>query len=117
VPVRRPSLEEWFLAYQLDRLKRDHFHLPFYVDVDLAPVLAAAPEGRRPSVTALLVKASGMLAAERPEANRVVFRTFYGMRILEPGYVAVNVPAARSTPRPPWSGSPSSSPWPRSGPS
>lgn len=93
MPVRSPTLEEWFLAYQLERVKRDHFHLPFQQDVDVTPLHRAfASRGERLPVTALLIKALGMLARGHPEANRLVFRTPLGMRILEPAYVAVNVP-------------------------
>ncbi|MBT5092953.1 MAG: hypothetical protein HOM21_01835, partial [Halobacteriovoraceae bacterium] len=34
--VRQATLEEWFLVYQLDRIKKDHFHLPFNLDIDIS---------------------------------------------------------------------------------
>lgn len=93
MPVRHPTLEEWFLAYQLDRVKRDHFHLTLDMEADVTRLVQDhADAGARLPVTAVLVKAMALLAREQPEVNRVVFRTLLGMRILEPSYVAVNVP-------------------------
>lgn len=42
--------------------------------------------------TALMIKAAGLLAEKHPEVNRIVFRTFYGLRIFDPKYVSVNLP-------------------------
>ncbi len=93
MPLRTPTLEEWFLAYQLSWTKRDHFHLPFSVDVDVSRLCAYYREQKkRLPITSLLIKAAGLFAERFPEANRVVFQTPWGMRILEPHYVAVNVP-------------------------
>lgn len=93
MPVRAPTLEEWFLAYQLDRVQRDHFHLVLDTEADVTHLADDYRQaGRRLPVTAVLVKAMGLLAQEQPVVNRMVFRTLLGMRILEPGYVAVNVP-------------------------
>jgi hypothetical protein len=93
MPVRPPTLEEWFLAYQLDRVKRDHFHLTLDMEADVTTLARDHEEaGHRLPVTAVLVKAMAVLARENPVVNRMIFRTLLGMRVLEPDYVAVNVP-------------------------
>ena len=93
MPVRHPTLEEWFLAHQLERVKRDHFHLTLDMEADVTELAGDHRDGGgRLPVTAVLVKAMALLAREQPVVNRVVFRTWFGMRIWEPAYVAVNVP-------------------------
>lgn len=93
MPVRKPSLEEWFLIHQLDHVAKTHFHLPFTLDVSVTSLRDAYQSlGSTPNWTAILVKASGLLLEKHPVLNRVVFRTVFGDRILEPDYIAVNVP-------------------------
>lgn len=91
--VRKPSLEEWFLIYQLSHIKKNHFHLPFYLTVDVSRLVKHfEAKGEKLPVTALMIKASGLLAQKNPEVNRIVFKTFYGTRIFEPSYISVNLP-------------------------
>lgn len=93
MPVRHPTLEEWFLAHQLDRVKRDHFHLSLDMEADVTALARDHRDaGGRLPVTAVLIKALALVAREDPSVNRMVFRTVLGMRVLEPDYVAVNVP-------------------------
>lgn len=91
--IRKATLEEWFLIYQLDALKHRHFHLPFYLTVDVTHLYQQfQKKGQKMPTTALMVKAAGLVAKQHPAVNRLVFRTFYGWRILEPDYVSVNLP-------------------------
>lgn len=43
-------------------------------------------------LTAMTVKALGLLLEERPDLNRIYARTMFGSRLICPDYVAVNVP-------------------------
>lgn len=91
--IRRLTLEEWFLDYQLQAVKKDHFHLPFYLDIPLAPLTEPWERiGRRPPIPAMVIRACGVLASRRPDVNRMLFRTPLGPRIVEFDTVAVNVP-------------------------
>lgn len=91
--VRKATLEEWFLVYQLDKIKKDHFHLPFYMTVDVSKLAKHfSDQTQKLPVTGLMVKAVGLLAEKHSEINRIVFRTFYGLRIFDPEYISVNLP-------------------------
>jgi hypothetical protein len=91
--VRKLSLEEWFLIYQLKHIKKNHFHLPFYLSVDISKLAGHYEQkDQKIPVTALIIKASALLAKKNPEVNRIVFRTFYGTRIFDPSYISVNLP-------------------------
>lgn len=90
--VRPLSLDEWFLSLQLDKIK-DGFHLPITMSVDISHLVREYHQAHRKlSFTALLIKASSILIKERPECNKVFFKTFFGKKIVEPAYNAVNVP-------------------------
>ena len=91
--VRRPDLEEWFLVHQLRALGRRHFHLPVRFDADVTALVAAWDEAGQPvPVTAVLARALGLWARRRPEVNRMVFDTVFGLRVVDFPYVNVNVP-------------------------
>jgi hypothetical protein len=90
--VRRASLEEWFLDLQLRTVARDHFHIPFTVDVPVGELFAAWRDRGRVPTPAIVVRAVAALAVARPLLNRMLFRTPLGMRILEFDQVRVNVP-------------------------
>ncbi len=92
--VRRPDLEEWFIQYQLRYLARHHFHIPLFLTIDFSRIRQAYRDRhRKPApLLAIMVRALSLLARRRPEVNRVVFRTLFGTRIVEPDYVAVNLP-------------------------
>ncbi len=91
--IRRQTLEEWFLSYQLRRLGRAHFHLPFSIDVDITNIENAyAAENKKVPYTAVVVKAVALLARKFPYVNRMLFPTFYGNRVVDFPYVNVNMP-------------------------
>ncbi len=91
--IRRQNLEEWFLQYQLDALARNHFFLPASGTFDITELSRAyAAQGLRPPLTAIVVKAAGMMAREYPEVNRVVLATPLGTRVVQFEEAHVNLP-------------------------
>ncbi len=91
--VRKLTLEEWFLYYQLRHIKNRHFHLPGFIEVDLSRVATYYKEkGRKLPLSLILVKAAGLLVRECPEINRQIFKTPFGLRFLESESTSVNVP-------------------------
>ena len=91
--IRKLTLEEWFLDYQLDAIWNGYCHLGFNIDVDVTNLVnEAAERGVKFSPTAALIRAIGLLALEKPSANRVMLRTLFGPRILELDSVGVNLP-------------------------
>lgn len=89
MPIRKQTLEEWFLAYQLQHVKRAHFHLPFQVNVDVTG--HCQNPSHKISWTSVVIRAAGLALKKNPRANRAVFKTFYGMRVYEPDHASVNV--------------------------
>ncbi len=95
--IRALTLEEWFTGHQLRAIARRHFHLPIVTSVDVSETARAyAAAGAKPPWTALVVRAAARLAVEVPEVNRLLFDTLWGPRLVEPSYVAVNVPVILS---------------------
>lgn len=93
MPVRRPTLDEWFLDYQLRHASSRHFFLPIDVDADVTPIAKAWEErGKKAPWTAIVVKATALMAERHPDVNRAIFHTFYGTRIVEFDKVIVNLP-------------------------
>ncbi len=91
--IRKLTLEEWFLDYQLDAIWTEYCHLGFNLDIDVTNLVEAAAErGVHFSPTAAMIRAIGLLALEKPAANRVMLRTFFGPRILELDTIGVNLP-------------------------
>jgi hypothetical protein len=91
--VRKLTLEHWFINHQLEAIRERHFHLPGSFDVDVTLAVGELDPLRPTSVmTAMTVKALGLLLEERPDLNRIYARTVFGARLICPDYVAVNVP-------------------------
>jgi hypothetical protein len=91
--IERLTLDEWFLIHQLDKIKKDHFHLPFLSDVKITSLHQKYSNAQEKTpVTAILVKALGHLAYEYPEINQMIFRTFWGIKKLRPEYISINLP-------------------------
>ncbi len=92
--VRKLTLTEWFLAFQMRKMVRDHQHLPAFLDIDITDIASKYEEidGGRPPYVALVVKAAALAGKRVPEINVAYFRTFYGDRILAFESVTVNVP-------------------------
>jgi len=91
--VRKLSLAEWFLHYQLGYCWKNYHHLPEYLDCDVTGLVSATEEaGLRFSPTAAVVKACAMLLEKRPKLNRMLFHTLFGLRMLELDSNRVNLP-------------------------
>ena len=92
MPLRRQGLEEWFLDHQLRRVYRDHDFVQWQLTIDVTELWAAWKALGRVPATSLVIKAVALLAVARPNANRMLFRTFLGTFVAEFPYVNVNVP-------------------------
>ncbi|MBI4345669.1 MAG: hypothetical protein HY553_02365 [Elusimicrobia bacterium] len=97
MPVRRQTLQEWFLDYQLRHEWKRRFFNPVSLDVDVTALAEAYEAKGRPAPwSAIIVKAAALLAERVPAVNRVVFRTFYGTRVVDFDQIIVNFPMLRS---------------------
>ena len=91
--IRKLTLEEWFLDYQLDAIWNGYCHLGFHLDIDVTKLVRdAAERGVHFSPTAAMIRAIGLMAIEKPAANRVMLRTLLGPRMLELDSIGVNLP-------------------------
>lgn len=92
------NLEEWFLIHQLKSIRKRHFHLPFYLDVDITPYcLTLSSHWNKFPLTSFLIKALGILLEDRPQLNKMVFNSILGGKILRPNYISVNLPILLNT--------------------
>src|SRR5262245_60880153 len=95
VSLRKPTLDEWFLAHQLRSLGRDFFFIPASIEVDISAIVERhRARGARLSYPALVIKALALTARAMPEINRAYLRTPVGDRIVEFDHVSVNLPVA-----------------------
>jgi len=93
VTLRRPTLDEWFNAFQHRHIVREHSFMPGHLSVDVTEVVRDwEARGERPPYPALLAKAAALAAVEHPRANRAYVRTLWGDRIVEFDGVHINVP-------------------------
>ncbi len=91
--IRKQNLEEWFTQYQLTALQREHFFIPYDMEIDVTRLTEAyAAAGERAPLTAIVVKAAACVARERPEINRAVLSTLFGTRVVQFSEAHVNVP-------------------------
>ena len=91
--IRKLSLDEWFLQYQLRKIRRDAFHLNLILKVDVSSLfqkyLAA---GQKMPVNILVLKALGRTAVQHPHFSRMGFRSLWGARFLESSEIRINFP-------------------------
>ncbi len=93
--VQKLELHEWFLVYQLDQIKKTMHHLPSYLKLDITDYANEYKQrNERIPATALLIKIIGIWAAANPEVNKMLFRTFSGLRFLKGDEVRINFPIA-----------------------
>jgi hypothetical protein len=93
--IRKPTLDEWFLAYQMRALGRDFFFNPASLDLDVTALGERwQSRGERPPWTALVAKALALAAVTVPEINRAYLRTPLGDRVIEFDHRSVNLPVA-----------------------
>lgn len=91
--IRKASLAEWFLQYQLQKVYFKYCHNPFHLEVDVSHLVRAAEsKGLRFSPTAAVVKAVGDLVLKHPKLNRIMFHSFWGLRIVELEEIRINLP-------------------------
>ena len=99
---RRPTLEEWFLAYQLRRIQRDNAFATGSVSVEVtALVRDVASRGEHPAYASLLCKAAALAGRRVPRANRLYLSLLWGDQILEPDGVHINLPVRHAGPQGP----------------
>jgi hypothetical protein len=93
--TRAPTLDEWFLAYQLRSLGRDFFYNPAALDVDISAVAERwRARGAKLSYAALVAKALALAAKEVPAINRAYLSTPLGDRVIDFEHISVNLPVA-----------------------
>jgi hypothetical protein len=93
--IRKPTLDEWFLAHQMRHLARDFFFNPGTLDVDVTALSERwQARGERVPWTAVVCKALALTAAQVPELNRAYLRTPLGDRVVEFEHRSVNLPVA-----------------------
>lgn len=91
--IRKLTLSEWFLKYQLDNIDKKHNHLNAFIEVDISKILDRFSEDEKKiPMTSILIKACGMWQKKNPEVNKQVFSTFFGKRIYQSDSLSVNVP-------------------------
>ena len=89
--IRKQTLNEWFTTYQLRSIGRQHFHLPVLQDVDVTSI-AAHYIGQSVPWTTVCIQVFSAAARAYSPLNRMVFHTPFGMRVVEPSYIALNIP-------------------------
>jgi hypothetical protein len=89
--LRKLTLSEWFLRYQLLKFQKHHFFIPLEIDID---VTSFAKESDRVPMTAVMVKAAALLLKKAPYAHRVMFSTLFGPRMVQATRPIVNLPLA-----------------------
>lgn len=91
--VRKLSLAEWFLHYQLKQLPKAGLSLPSSLRVDMTEAVADFRRaGQKIPANAIVLKALGLWAAKFPDVNRILFRSPWGLRFLEMDEVRINFP-------------------------
>ncbi|WPU65435.1 hypothetical protein [Peredibacter starrii] len=89
--VRKPTVDEWFLALQLKSIKKG-FHLPLYLEADITRLVEKLDSRDKTPYTAILIKAASHLIYQMPEVNKATVHSICGVKIIEPTYNSVNLP-------------------------
>ena len=89
--IRKPTVDEWFLALQLKSIKKG-FHLPFYLEADITRIVEKLDSRDKVPYTAILMKAASHLIHQMPEVNKAIVHSVCGVKIIEPSYNSVNLP-------------------------
>ncbi len=83
MPIEKQSLALWFADYQLMKMKQQFHHLPILATVDLSRAAQRrACKAEDLPLTAMVIKAAGLLLQRYPEANQALIRSPWGNRIL-----------------------------------
>ena len=89
--VRKLTLEEWFLYYQLRHIDRDHCHLPAWFEVNLSH-LQQHYQGRSLPLSFILIKAMALTLKQDPAFNRQFVHSLWGPRLIESEHGNINLP-------------------------
>ncbi|OYZ16240.1 MAG: hypothetical protein B7Y39_15835 [Bdellovibrio sp. 28-41-41] len=91
--IQKLKLHEWFLVYQLDHIKRHGNFLPTQIQLDIsAYVNSYEQRGQKFPLNAVFVKMIGDWAAANPEAHKMMFRTWSGLKFLFGDEIRINMP-------------------------
>lgn len=91
--VQKLKLSEWFLIYQLEKIKEKSCHIPFTMKVDLTRLHEHfSKQNKKFPINSLLLIGLGIWAEENPEAHKMLFKSFMGMRFLKGDEVRINFP-------------------------
>ncbi len=91
--IRKLTLAEWFLKYQLDFIDKKYNHLNAFVDINFENIISHYENlNEKIPMTSLLVKACGIWQERCPEINRQVFSTIFGKRMSSCDSYCVNIP-------------------------
>ncbi|NQY99307.1 MAG: hypothetical protein HRT45_01400 [Bdellovibrionales bacterium] len=90
--VRKLTLSEWFLRYQLLKIGKTQFFNPGQIDVDISALSRRFGGWDKIPLTAILVKAAALLHRRQPQSHRVVLSTLLGPRLIEFSEPRVNLP-------------------------
>lgn len=88
--IRKLTLQEWFLNFQLQKIEKNHAHLPFILRVNTEKLKDHF--GERIPYTTLLVKAVSLWQESTPIVRKQVFHTIFGYKLYENMSGNVNVP-------------------------
>lgn len=94
--LRKLTLNEWFLKYQLDFLNRRYNHLSAMIECDLSSLMLRFGNDKLP-ITSILIKCASLLLKECPQVNRQMFQSIWGKRIYSSDEFAVTVPVLFET--------------------
>ncbi len=89
--VRKLTLEEWFLYYQLRHIDRHHCHLPAWIEVNLSHLQSHYQQQSLP-LSFILVKALALTIQQNPAFNRQFVQSFWGPRLIESEHGNINLP-------------------------
>ncbi len=91
--VRKLTLQEWFLRYQLKDIQKNHFNLPIWLSINVTRLtLLFTSKGQRVPYNSLIIKTIGLMAARHPEVNRMHYRGLFSLRVIEFQQISVNLP-------------------------
>ncbi len=91
--LRKLTLSEWFLRYQLLKLQKHRFYLPIELNLDVSAMNSFfKSRNLRFPATALMVKLAALLQIEAPYTHRLIFPTLFGPRLAEATEPIVNLP-------------------------
>ncbi|PCJ46866.1 MAG: hypothetical protein COA99_01975 [Moraxellaceae bacterium] len=92
--IRKLSLAEWFLTYQLKYVDRNYSHIAGMAEVDLSRILDHfGGDPLKVPLTSILIKACSIWQRENPVINRQMFKTLLGPRLYSCESNSVNIPA------------------------